>query len=287
MNKKIIFTDRSNELLTKYLKDISKYKILSNEEFKKLIILAQNGDTKAKDTIINSNLRFVVTLAKQYQNRGVPLMDLISSGNLGLCKSVDKYDINKNVVFLSYAAWWIKQCIYNSIYWEGREIRLPVTQQLNLIEIIDATNKFIQQHGRNPSSNELSEELGFTIQQIDHLSQFFNDVKSFDDNVGSDEDNMKLSEIIPDDTVSFEHLLNNSYVKDILENILDNLPIREHDIIKLWYGIGVTNINPKQIANMYGVTKERIRQLKESAILKLNNRFSKTLINLKNDFNTN
>ena len=130
MSKRIIFTDHSNELLTSYLRDISKYKILTQDEVACLIEKAQKGDSKAKNEVVQSNLRFVVTIAKQFQNRGIPLMDLISSGNEGLIKSVDKYDATKGTTFLSYAVWWIRQCIYNSIYWQAREIRLPMSQQL-------------------------------------------------------------------------------------------------------------------------------------------------------------
>ena len=157
MNKKIIFTDRSDSLLTSYLKDISRYPILDSDEIIRLIGEAQKGDDIAREKIIKSNLRFVVTIAKQFQNRGIPLMDLISSGNEGLMKAIDKFDPTKGVTFLSYAVWWIRQSIYNSIYWQAREIRLPMSQQLLVISILDATNKFLQSHDRNPSSEELSE----------------------------------------------------------------------------------------------------------------------------------
>ena len=130
MNKKIIFTDKSNELLVSYLKDISKYKILGNDEILELVKKAQTGDKKAIDAIVQSNLRFVVTIAKQYQNRGIQLMDLISEGNIGIMKAIEKFDPDKGVPFLSYAVWWIKQCIYGSIYWHGKDIRLPMSQQL-------------------------------------------------------------------------------------------------------------------------------------------------------------
>ena len=269
MIKKIIFTDRNNDLLTIYLKDISKYKILTNDEICELVKLAQNGDERAKDKVVTSNLRFVVTLAKQFQNRGVPLMDLISSGNEGLIKSVTKYDPEKGTTFLSYAAWWIKQCIYNSIYWHGKEIRLPITQQMLLIEIIDATTKFIQQHHRDPSSLELSEITEIPVNQIDHLSQYFNSIKSVDDYVGGDDDNMTLAEVIPDDESSLDIALNKEYVTNIIENLMLNLSIREQDVIRMWYGIGMNSICPKIIANMFGVGKERIRQIKEAGLSKL------------------
>jgi RNA polymerase primary sigma factor len=172
MNKKIIYTDYKDELLNSYLKDIAKYKILDSSEVAILIPKAQSGDIEARNKLITSNLRFVVTIAKHYQNRGIPLMDLIAAGTEGLIKSVDKYDITKGTVFLTYAGWWIKQCIYNTIYAHRDEIRLPISQRLLVIKILDTTNKFLQDNGRIPSSEEISEITGIDISQIDYLLNF-------------------------------------------------------------------------------------------------------------------
>ena len=159
MAKKVIYTDYKDELLNSYLRDISKYKVLDSSEVAILISKAQQGDEEARNKVITSNLRFVVTIAKQYQNRGVPLMDLIAAGTEGLIKSVDKFDTERGTVFLTYAGWWIKQCIYNSIYAHGDEIRLPISQRLLVIKILDTTNKFIQEYSRNPSVDELALRL--------------------------------------------------------------------------------------------------------------------------------
>lgn len=280
MNKKIIFTDRSDSLLTSYLRDISKYKILDSESLTKLIEDAQKGDSVAKEKVIQSNLRFVVTIAKQFQNRGIPLMDLISSGNEGLIKAVDKFDTSKGVAFLSYAVWWIRQSIYNSIYWQAREIRLPMSQQLLVISILDATNKFLQSHDRNPSSEELSEMTNIPREQIDYLSQFSNKLVSVDDFIGGDEDNSQVCDVIPDGEPPLEDTINKHYVTDVLENILSKLTIREHDLICMLFGIGMNPVNPKIIADMYGVGGERIRQMKEGALSKMKRRFSNQLKNL-------
>lgn len=280
MNKKIIFTDRSDSLLTSYLRDISKYKILDSKELNSLIEEAQNGNNVAKERVIQSNLRFVVTIAKQFQNRGIPLMDLISSGNLGLIKAVDKFDTNKGVTFLSYAVWWIRQSIYNSIYWQAREIRLPMSQQLLIISILDATNKFLQSHDRNPSSQELSEMTNIPREQIDYLSQFSNKLVSVDDFIGGDEENSQVCDVIPDGEPPLEDIINKDYITDVLTNILSKLTIREHDLICMLYGIGMNPVNPKIIADMYGVGSERIRQMKEGALSKMKRRFSNQLKNL-------
>lgn len=280
MSKKIIFTDRSDSLLTSYLRDISKYKILDSTEVTRLICEAQKEDDVAREQVIKSNLRFVVTIAKQFQNRGIPLMDLISSGNEGLMKAIDKFDPERGVTFLSYAVWWIRQSIYNSIYWQAREIRLPMSQQLLVISILDATNKFLQSHDRNPSSEEISEMTDIPREQIDYLAQFSNKLVSVDDFIGGDEENSQVCDIIPDGEDPLDEQVNKSYVTKELENLLSKLTIREHDLICMLFGIGMAPVNPKIIADMYGVGGERIRQMKEGALAKLRRRFSNQLKNL-------
>lgn len=280
MPKKVIFTDRSNSLLASYLKDISKYKILDPDEIVKLVKSAQEGDSIAKEKVVQSNLRFVVTIAKQFQNRGIPLMDLISSGNEGLIKAIDKFDVTRGVTFLSYAVWWIRQSIYNSIYWQAREIRLPMSQQLLVISILDAINKFLQTNCRNPSSEEISEITGIPRDQIDYLSQFSNKLVSVDDFIGGDEENSQVCDIIPDGEPLLDEQVNKSYVTKELESLLSKLTVREHDLMCMLFGIGMPSVNPKIIAEMYGVGNERIRQMKEGALAKLRRRFSNQLKNL-------
>ena len=280
MSKKIIFTDRSDSLLTSYLKDISKYKILDSDEVTRLICEAQKGDNVAREQVIKSNLRFVVTIAKQFQNRGIPLMDLIAEGNCGLLKAIDKFDPERGVTFLSYAVWWIRQSIYNSIYWHSREIRLPMSQQLLVISILDATNKFLQSHDRNPSSEEISEMTNIPREQIDYLAQFSNKLVSVDDFIGGDEENSQVCDIIPDEEDPLDEQVNKIYVTKEIENLLSKLTIREHDLICMLFGIGMAPVNPKIIADMYGVGGERIRQMKEGALAKLRRRFSNQLKNL-------
>lgn len=277
VSKKVIFTDHSNELLTSYLRDISKYKILPQDEIACLIEKAQQGDELAKNKVIQANLRFVVTIAKQFQNRGIPLMDLISSGNMGLVKAVDKYDVTRGTNFLSYAVWWIRQCIYNSIYWQAREIRLPMSQQLILINIIDATNKFYQINCRQPSSEEISELIGIPVEQIDYLSQFFNSSVSVDDFIGGDEENNQMCDIIPDGEPPLEDVINKEFLYKELKSILSDLTIREHDLLCMYFGIGMPLIHKNVIADMYGIGLERVRQIKESALAKLRKKYGAKL----------
>lgn len=281
MIKKVIFTDRSDSLLTAYLRDISRYKILECSEINELIEKAQQGDTIAREKVVNANLRFVVTVAKQFQNRGLPLMDLISSGNEGLMKAVDKFDTKRGVTFLSYAIWWIRQSIYNSIYWQAKEIRLPMSQQLLVNTITDCIDKFLKEHHRNPSSIEISEITEIPVEQIDFLAQFSNKLVSVDDFIGGDEENSQVCDVIPGDEEPLEDVVNKQYVADEIKGMLSRLTIREHDLLCMYFGIGMPKVNAKVIADMYGVGNERIRQMKEAALAKLKKRFSnklKTLI---------
>jgi RNA polymerase primary sigma factor len=277
MTKKIIYTDYKDELLNSYLKDISKYKVLNSSEIAVLISKAQAGDEDARTKVITSNLRFVVTIAKQFQNRGVPLMDLISAGTEGLIKSVDKFDVNRGTVFLTYAGWWIKQCIYNTIYAHGEEIRLPISQRLLVIKILDETNKFIQQHARNPSSIELAEITGIEASQIEFLSQFSNKLISVDEYVGGDDEGTQVCDIIPDNELPLDDQINRKLVFENLDHMLNALSDREHDLIRMLFGIGMDPVEPLQIADMFGVGKERIRQMKESALKRLKKKFANQL----------
>lgn len=278
--KKIIFTDRTDYLLNDYLRDISKFKILDSSEIIQLIKQAQEGDIRARDKVIYSNIRFVVTVAKQFQNRGVPLMDLISEGNIGLAHAVDKYDPEKGVPFLSYAIWWIKQKIYNAIYWHGKEIRLPLSQQMLVISITDATTKFLQKYHRNPSSEELSELTDIPVEQIDYLAQFSNKLVSVDDFIGGDEDNSQVCDVIPDGEPPLEDTVNKEFLTNELERYLSKLSIREHDLLCMYFGIGIPKVDVKTICDMYGVGGERVRQMKERALDKMRRRFGEKLKNL-------
>ena len=281
MIKKVIYTDNTDLTLKRYLRDISKYKLLDSSETINLIEKAQQGDLKAREQVINSNLRFVVTVAKQFQGRGIALMDLIEAGNLGLIKTIDKFDSTVGVTFLSYAIWWIKQSIYNSIYWQANDIRLPMSQHLLVNNIINATNKFQQEHLRNPSSLELAEMTGIDRSHIDFMAQFAVTPVSLDATLGDDEDNpTQMSDIIPSNDDNVDDVINIGYAKNEIHKCIDKLPIRERDLICMLYGIGMPKVNNKVVADMYGVSIERVRQLKELALERLRKKYGNKLKNL-------
>ena len=273
MSKPIIFTDHTDPVLTAYLKEISKFPIYPANEIVKFIEKAQNGDLEARDIVVRSNLRFVVTIAKQWQGRGVPLMDLISEGNNGLLYAIEKFDINRGTPFISYAVHWIKQYIYQAIYWTGREIRLPVSQQVKIIQLLKAEADFAKSNLRNPSPSELSEITGIDEEDINFLSQFSNKLISVDDFLGGDSENTQVCDVIPDREPLLDETINKEYLYEQLEKILSKLSIREHDIICLFFGLGREPLENKVIGDLFGVGTERIRQIKENALKKLRNKY--------------
>ena len=273
MSKPIIFTDHTDPILTAYLKEISKFPIYPANEIVKFIEKAQNGDLEARDIVVRSNLRFVVTIAKQWQGRGVPLMDLISEGNNGLLYAIEKFDINRGTPFISYAVHWIKQYIYQAIYWNGREIRLPVSQQVKIIQLLKAEADFAKSNLRNPSPSELSEITGIDEEDIHFLSQFSNKLISVDDFLGGDPENNQVCDVIPDREPLLDETINKEYLYEQLEKILSKLSIREHDIICLLFGLGREPLENKVIGDLFGVGTERIRQIKENALKKLRSRY--------------
>lgn len=280
VSKPIIFTDHRDPVLTAYLREISKYKIFPAEEIIELVKEAQNGSLKARDLVVKSNLRFVVTMAKRWQGRGVPLMDLISEGNNGLLYAIDKFDIDRGTPFISYAVHWIRQYIYQAIYWTGREIRLPVSQQVKVIQLLKAESEFIKDHARTPSSQELSELTGIEESDINYLAQFSNKLVSVDDFLGGDSENNQVCDVIPDGEPLLDEGVNKEYLYEELEKILAQLSIREHDILCMLFGIGREPMDNKLIGDMFGVGTERIRQIKEGALKKLRTRFGKKIKSL-------
>lgn len=269
MTKKIIFTDRSNPILTAYLKEISKFKIYDAKTIIDLVKKAQNGDTSARDKVIKSNLRFVVTLAKQFQGRGVPLMDLISEGTYGLMQAITHFKPEKGTTFIFYSVYWIKQALYRAIYWQSRDIRLPLSQYVLITKILKATSEFLQKNKRNPSSKELSDITGIDEAQIDYLSQFKNKVASFEEKVSHSEEAMELSEVISDNEMLLDEKLHQNNIYKELSDIINSLSDREHDLICMLFGIGMPPVNHHVVGAMFGVGRERVRQMKDAALIKL------------------
>ena len=276
-------TDRSDTALNSYLKDINKIPLLTREEEQKIAIKAHNGDLKAKEKLVTSNLRFVVSCAKQYQGQGIDLIDLISEGNAALWECVDKYDPTKGFKFISYAVWWIRQAIMHILNEHSRMVRLPRNQILQLHQLNKTAKKFEQQNDRLPSSEELSSIVNLDESKIDKLYNSDAKVTSYDIQLGEDGEG-SLIDIIPnknadsaDANLDLESL--SSQITEILELLTD----REHDIIKMYFGINCQQLTLYEIANKFGLTHERARQIKNMALSKLQTQYINKINNIINE----
>ena len=276
-------TDRSDTALNSYLKDINKIPLLNREEEQKIAIKAHNGDLKAKEKLVTSNLRFVVSCAKQYQGQGIDLIDLISEGNAALWECVDKYDPTKGFKFISYAVWWIRQAVMHILNEHSRMVRLPRNQILQLHQLNKTAKKFEQQNDRLPSSEELSSIVNLDESKIDKLYNSDAKVTSYDIQLGEDGEG-SLIDIIPnknadsaDANLDLESL--SSQITEILELLTD----REHDIIKMYFGINCQQLTLYEIANKFGLTHERARQIKNMALNKLQTQYINKINNIINE----
>jgi len=266
-NKK--FIDNSEESISKYLKDVRKLSMLTAEEEVNLAKEIQKGCKEALDTLVNSNLRFVISVAKQYQNQGLPLYDLIAEGNLGLIKAAQRFDHTKGFRFISYAVWWVKQSIIQSLNDNDRTLRLPVHITNNISKMKKDISSFEQENGRKPSDIEIDMSI---------LNQPY--CTSLNETINEDGDEM--IDIIQDNTFGKPDELvekKSDLLKAELDKVLSVLSERERTIVELYFGINGTPLTLEEIGDdeNFGLTKERVRQIKEKAIRKLRAN-SKTLI---------
>lgn len=267
-----ILTENS-ELLQKYFKDISKYPIYKGEEQMELAKKMRNGDNRAREQLINSNLRFVVTCAKQYVGQGVPLIDLIQAGNKGLVQSVERYDPNKGYHFISYAVWYIRREVLKAIYNTGRTIRYPITYITKITKVKKAYDDFINKFQREPSDEELIRLTNITQKQYDSVVLNKSYCQSIDTPVTDDGkttiENTLMEEIKP---------FSDSFTKESVSQALKILNQREYKVITEFYGLDGQLERPiKDIAKEMGLGDERVRQLRKGAIKKLEKRCGKTL----------
>lgn len=270
--EKNILTENS-EVLQKYFKDIGKYPIYSGEEQIALAVKMKNGDLKAREQLINSNLRFVVTCAKQFVGQGVPLIDLISSGNLGLIQSVERYDPSKGYHFISYAVWYIRREILKAIYNTGRTIRYPITYITRITKVKKAYEEFINKHQREPSNEELITLTNITQKQYDSVLLNKSYCQSIDTPI-TDDGKTTVENTLVEDINPFTDF----FTKESISTALKVLNPREYKVISEFYGLdGNYERSIKDIAKEMGLGDERVRQLRKSAIKKLKQKCGKTL----------
>jgi RNA polymerase primary sigma factor len=264
-------TNRESASLEKYLQDIGKEDMVSPQEE---VILAQkirNGDRLALDKLTRANLRFVVSVAKQYQNQGLSLPDLINEGNLGLIKAAQRFDETKGFKFISYAVWWIRQSILQSIAEQSRLVRLPLNQIGAINKVKKALSKLEQQYQREPSPDEISEAVELSRDQVNDVLRVGNRPVSMDAPFDNNEDNNTLLDVISDTELpTADSLLIDESLSEDINRSLNTLSKREAEIIKMFFGIGTKHsMSLDEIGMQLSLTRERVRQIKETALRRL------------------
>ncbi|MBW6535086.1 MAG: RNA polymerase sigma factor RpoD/SigA [Mariniphaga sp.] len=262
-------TNRESASLDKYLQEIGKEELITVEEEVELAQRIKKGDQAALEKLTRANLRFVVSVAKQYQNQGLSLPDLINEGNLGLIKAAEKFDETRGFKFISYAVWWIRQSILQALAEQSRIVRLPLNQVGSLNKINKAFSKFEQEHERKPSPEELAESLELPADKVADTLRVSGRHVSVDAPFVDGEDNSLLDVLVNNDSPNADRLLIQESLAREIHRALATLTEREADIIRLFFGIGCQEMTLEEIGERFGLTRERVRQIKEKAIRRL------------------
>ena len=262
-------TNRESASLDKYLQEIGREDLITVEEEVELAQAIKKGDRKALEKLTKANLRFVVSVAKQYQNQGLSLPDLINEGNLGLIKAAEKFDETRGFKFISYAVWWIRQSILQALAEQSRIVRLPLNQVGSLNKIGKVLSRFEQENERRPSAEELAEELDIPVDKITDTLKVSGRHVSVDAPFVEGEDNSLLDVLVNEDTPNTDGTLMYESLSREIDRALATLTERESDIIKMFFGIGCQEVTLEEIGDKFGLTRERVRQIKEKAIRRL------------------
>ena len=262
-------TNRESASLDKYLQEIGKEDLITVEEEVELAQRIRKGDQKALEKLTRANLRFVVSVAKQYQNQGLSLPDLINEGNLGLIKAAEKFDETRGFKFISSAVWWIRQSILQALAEQSRIVRLPLNQVGSLNKINKAFSRFEQENERRPSPEELADSLDLPAEKVADTLRVSGRHISVDAPFVEGEDNSLLDVLVNDDSPIADRTLINESLSTEVERALSTLTERERDIIKLFFGINTQEMTLEEIGEKFGLTRERVRQIKEKAIRRL------------------
>ncbi|MDP2339022.1 MAG: RNA polymerase sigma factor RpoD/SigA [Bacteroidota bacterium] len=262
-------TNRESASLDKYLQEIGKEELITVEEEVELAQRIKKGDQAALEKLTRANLRFVVSVAKQYQNQGLSLPDLINEGNLGLIKAAEKFDETRGFKFISYAVWWIRQSILQALAEQSRIVRLPLNQVGSLNKINKAFSKFEQENERKPSPEELADALELPAEKVADTLRVSGRHISVDAPFVEGEDNSLLDVLINNDSPNADRALMMESLAKEIERALATLTERESDIIRMFFGIGCQEMTLEEIGERFGLTRERVRQIKEKAIRRL------------------
>lgn len=262
-------TNRESASLEKYLQEIGREELLTVEEEVELTRRIRQGDRKALERLTKANLRFVVSVAKQYQNQGLSLPDLINEGNMGLLKAAEKFDETRGFKFISYAVWWIRQSILQALAEQSRVVRLPLNQVGSVNRINRMLSTFEQEHERRPSINEIAEKVDLPEDKVEDAIKVTSRHVSMDAPL-SDGDSTSLVDILSaDDSPATDNELLRQSLRDEIVRVLKVLNERERNVIEGFFGIGQPECTLEEIGKKYGLTRERVRQIREKAIRKL------------------
>jgi RNA polymerase primary sigma factor len=265
------FTNRESKSLDQYLQEIGKVDLLTPDQEIELAIRIKKGDKKALEALTKANLRFVVSVAKQFQNQGLSLGDLINEGNLGLIKAAQKFDETRGFKFISYAVWWIRQSIMQAIADQSRMVRLPLNRVGSLSKIGKAYRDLEQEYERTPTTTELASILDMSADDVAYALQISGRHVSMDAPFSGDDDKNSLIDVLPNDQQpSPDGNLMTESLKNEVANILSGLTEKEAEVIRLYFGIGgERSATLEEIGERFNLTRERVRQIKEKAIRNL------------------
>ena len=264
------FTNRENQSLDKYLQEIGKVDLLTPEQEIELAIRMKNGDESAMEMLTKANLRFVVSVAKQYQNQGLSLGDLINEGNLGLIKAVRRFDETRGFKFISYAVWWIRQSILQALAEQSRIVRLPLNRIGAINKIGKAYSNLKQEFEREPSSEEIAQSLEMDVEEISSTMKIYGKQVSVDAPFSFGDENSLLDVIQNEEMPAPDTELISESLKAEVKNVLSVLPEREAEVIRLYFGLDDENpMTLEEIGDKFNLTRERVRQIKEKAIRRL------------------
>ena len=264
------FTNRENLSLEKYFQEIGKVELLTPEQEIELAIRMKKGDQSAMEVLTKANLRFVVSVAKQYQNQGLSLGDLINEGNLGLIKAARRFDETRGFKFISYAVWWIRQSILQALAEQSRIVRLPLNRVGALNKIGKAYSNLKQEFEREPSSEEIAQALEMDVDEISNAMKIYGKQVSVDAPFSLGDENSLLDVIQNDEQPSPDNELISESLKTEVKSVLAILPDREAEVIRLYFGLdGEYPMTLEEIGDKFNLTRERVRQIKEKAIRRL------------------
>lgn len=271
-------TNRESHSLELFLQEIGHVDLISPEEEVELAQQIHKGSQKALDRLVKANLRFVVSVAKQYQNQGLPLEDIINEGNLGLIRAAQKFDETRGFKFISYAVWWIRQTIMQAIAEQSRLVRLPLNQVGNVNKIRKEMNKFEMENERVPTFDELAEKTNIDENKVEEAIKISSRHTSLDAPLIDGEANSLLDVLADDEVRMADDTLITESLRDEVDRVLEMLNEREQMVIRASYGLDGQSMTYEEIAQIYGLTRERVRQIKDKAVKKLRNSKTKNAL---------